>query len=74
MIVLWQKYSGPEEILPKMHFLCHRRTGEGDVALERAKKVCEKLRVLNLVVVSFVSVESFVEHSAIPREDCLVGG
>lgn len=53
--------------------------GEGDVALERAKKVCEGLRVVNLAV-SLGSVESLVEHPAsmthamIPREDRLAGG
>lgn len=53
--------------------------GEGDLALERAKKVCEGLRVVNLAV-SLGSVESLVEHPAsmthamIPREDRLAGG
>lgn len=53
--------------------------GEGDVALERAKKVCEGLRVVNLAV-SLGSVESLVEHPAsmthamIPREDRIAGG
>ncbi|KAL7520208.1 hypothetical protein ACHAWX_004949 [Stephanocyclus meneghinianus] len=53
--------------------------GEGDVALERAKRVCEGLRVVNLAV-SLGSVESLVEHPAsmthamIPREDRLAGG
>lgn len=53
--------------------------GEGDVALERAKKVCEGLRVVNLAV-SLGSVESLVEHPAsmthamVPREDRLAGG
>jgi methionine-gamma-lyase len=53
--------------------------GGGDVALERAKKVCEGLRVVNLAV-SLGSVESLVEHPAsmthamIPREDRLAGG
>ena len=52
--------------------------GEGDVALERAKRVCEGLRVVNLAV-SLGSVESLVEHPAsmthamIPREDRLAG-
>ncbi|KAL3793046.1 hypothetical protein HJC23_003054 [Cyclotella cryptica] len=53
--------------------------GEGDIALERAKRVCEGLRVVNLAV-SLGSVESLVEHPAsmthamIPREDRLAGG
>mmetsp|Transcript_32084 Transcript_32084/g.63861 ORF Transcript_32084/g.63861 Transcript_32084/m.63861 type:complete len:499 (+) Transcript_32084:224-1720(+) len=53
--------------------------GEGDVALERAKRVCEGLKVVNLAV-SLGSVESLVEHPAsmthamIPREDRLAGG
>lgn len=53
--------------------------GEGDVALERAKRVCEGLRVVNLAV-SLGSVESLVEHPAsmthamIPREDRIAGG
>jgi methionine-gamma-lyase len=53
--------------------------GEGDVALQRAKKVCEGLRVVNLAV-SLGSVESLVEHPAsmthamIPREDRIAGG
>ncbi|EED87432.1 predicted protein [Thalassiosira pseudonana CCMP1335] len=53
--------------------------GEGNVALERAKKVCEGLRVVNLAV-SLGSVESLVEHPAsmthamIPREDRIAGG
>lgn len=53
--------------------------GEGDVALNRAKKVCEGLRVVNLAV-SLGSVESLVEHPAsmthamVPREDRLAGG
>lgn len=52
--------------------------GEGDVALERAKRVCEGLRVVNLAV-SLGSVESLVEHPAsmthamIPREDRIAG-
>lgn len=53
--------------------------GEGDVALERAKKVCEGLKVVNLAV-SLGSVESLVEHPAsmthamVPREDRIAGG
>lgn len=53
--------------------------GEGDLALTRAKKVCEGLRVVNLAV-SLGSVESLVEHPAsmthamIPREDRVAGG
>jgi len=53
--------------------------GEGNVALERAKKVCEGLRVVNLAV-SLGSVESLVEHPAsmthamVPREDRIAGG
>lgn len=53
--------------------------GEGDIALQRAKKVCEGLRVVNLAV-SLGSVESLVEHPAsmthamVPREDRIAGG
>lgn len=53
--------------------------GEGNVALERAKRVCEGLRVVNLAV-SLGSVESLVEHPAsmthamVPREDRVAGG
>lgn len=53
--------------------------GEGDVALERAKRVCEGLRVVNLAV-SLGSVESLVEHPAsmthamVPRADRQAGG
>jgi methionine-gamma-lyase len=53
--------------------------GEGDVALERARNVCEHLRVFNLAV-SLGGVESLVEHPAsmthtmIPREQRLSGG
>mmetsp|Transcript_20996 Transcript_20996/g.58381 ORF Transcript_20996/g.58381 Transcript_20996/m.58381 type:complete len:175 (-) Transcript_20996:455-979(-) len=53
--------------------------GEGDVALQRARNVCEHLQVINLAV-SLGGVESLVEHPAsmthgmIPREQRLAGG
>jgi len=53
--------------------------GEGDIALQRARNVCEHLRVINLAV-SLGGVESLVEHPAsmthgmIPREQRLAGG
>jgi methionine-gamma-lyase len=53
--------------------------GDGDVALERARNVCEHLRVMNLAV-SLGGVESLVEHPAsmthtmIPRAQRLAGG
>jgi methionine-gamma-lyase len=53
--------------------------GEGEIALQRARNVCEHLRVINLAV-SLGGVESLVEHPAsmthgmIPREQRLAGG
>ena len=53
--------------------------GKDDVALQRARNVCEHLRVINLAV-SLGGVESLVEHPAsmthgmIPREQRLAGG
>jgi len=53
--------------------------GDDEVALDRARNVCEYLRVVNLAV-SLGGVESLVEHPAsmthamIPREQRLAGG
>jgi len=53
--------------------------GEGEVALNRARNVCEHLRVINLAV-SLGGVESLIEHPAsmthtmIPREQRMAGG
>ena len=53
--------------------------GDGNVALQRARNVCEHLRVINLAV-SLGGVESLVEHPAsmthtiIPREQRIAGG
>jgi cystathionine beta-lyase/cystathionine gamma-synthase len=53
--------------------------GEPEVALRRATKVCERLRLIELAV-SLGGTESLIEHPAsmthamIPREDRLKGG
>ncbi len=53
--------------------------GEGDVALRRARRLCERLELITLAV-SLGGTESLIEHPAsmthtmIPREDRLAGG